>query len=446
MRDYYIVRSGRLRRHENTIQLEFGNGEKKSLPINDIRSMHLFGEVDLNTKLIVFLNQHGIPLHFYNYYGYYSGSFYPREKLLSGFLLVKQVQHYIDASKRLEIAREIVRTAIHNILANLMHYKKSGKEVDAFIEKIRTESESIDNANDVQQLMGIEGRTRDSYYSSFDTILREGFKFEKRTKMPPQNMLNSLISFGNSLLYSTTLTEIYHTQLSPTVSYLHEPGERRYSLALDVSEVFKPIIKDRNSIVLPNRKVEIFLDLEGTDPTMTDEEVIQVDYLIGILVRVDSREQYKAFIAKDLKHEKDMLFEFLDFMKKQKDYVIYHYHNYEKIHLKKMMEKYKVDEKTRNIIFDHMIDVYKAANDSVAFPTYGNGLKQVAAFLGFVWRHKDVDATESIALYLDYIANPKKNQDKLQLILDYNKDDCVATRVIKEWLETVRDDSQQRQL
>jgi len=255
MRDYYVLKSGRLRRHENTIQLEFANGEKKSLPINDIRSIHLFGEIDLNTKLIVFLNQHGIPLHFYNYYGYYSGSFYPREKLLSGFLLVKQVQHYTDNNRRIEIAREIVRTAIHNILANLMHYKKSGKDVDAFIEKIKTESESIDNANDVQQLMGIEGRARDSYYSSFDTILREGFKFEKRTKMPPQNMLNSLISFGNSLLYSTTLTEIYHTQLSPTVSYLHEPGERRYSLALDVSEVFKPIIVDRVIFNLINNRI-----------------------------------------------------------------------------------------------------------------------------------------------------------------------------------------------
>lgn len=254
MRDYYILKSGRLRRHENTIELEFNDG-KKSLPINDIRSIHLFGEVDLNTKLIVFLNQHGIPLHFYNYYGYYSGSFYPREKLLSGFLIVKQVEHYIDNNKRMEIAKEIVRTAIHNILANLMHYRKRGKEVDEFMEKIKLESKDIDNINNIPELMGIEGRVREAYYSSFDTILREGFKFEKRSKMPPQNMVNCLISFGNSLLYATTLTEIYHTQLNPTVSYLHEPGERRYSLALDISEVFKPIIADRVIFNLINNRI-----------------------------------------------------------------------------------------------------------------------------------------------------------------------------------------------
>ena len=255
MRDYYIFKSGRIRRSENTVEFENSNGEKKSLPINDVYCIHLFGEIDLNTKLIVFMNQHGIPLHFYNYYGYYSGSFYPREKLLSGFLIVKQVEHYIDPSKRLQIAKEFVNTAITNILANLDHYKKSGKDVGAFIDKIKDESAALESASTVSELMGVEGRARDAYYSSFNSFLREGFEFEKRTKMPPQNMINSLISFGNSLMYATVLTEIYHTQLTPTVSYLHEPGERRYSLSLDVSEVFKPLIVDRVIFNLINNRI-----------------------------------------------------------------------------------------------------------------------------------------------------------------------------------------------
>lgn len=254
MRDYYIFKSGRLRRNENTIQFETVD-EKKSLPINDIYCIHLFGEIDLNTKLIVFMNQHGIPLHFYNYYGYYSGSFYPREKLLSGFLIVKQVEHYLDPQKRLTIAKEFVETAIHNILANLEHYKKNGKEVSPFIDKIKDEHAALEKVSSISELMGVEGRSRDTYYSSFGSFLREGFEFEKRTKMPPQNMLNSLISFGNSLVYATVLTEIYHTQLTPTVSYLHQPGERRYSLALDVSEVFKPIIADRVIFNLINNRI-----------------------------------------------------------------------------------------------------------------------------------------------------------------------------------------------
>ena len=67
-------------------------------------------------------------------------------------------------------------------------------------------------------------------------------------------MINSLISYVNSLIYSKTLSEVYHTQLNPTISYLHEPGVRRYSLCLDISEVFKPLIGDRLIFSLLNRK------------------------------------------------------------------------------------------------------------------------------------------------------------------------------------------------
>jgi len=68
-------------------------------------------------------------------------------------------------------------------------------------------------------------------------------------------MINCLVSFANSLVYATVLTEIYHTQLTPTVSYLHEPGERRYSLSLDLSEVFKPVIADKVIFSLVNNRV-----------------------------------------------------------------------------------------------------------------------------------------------------------------------------------------------
>lgn len=255
MKDYYIFSPGRLRRHENTLNLELADGQKRAIPINDVYAIHLFSEIDFNTKTIIFLNQSGIPLHFYNYYGYYSGSFYPREKILSGFVIVNQVKLYLDVNKRVEIAKEFVRTAVYNIINNLNHYKKHGKEVSRFITSIILELKKLDNVKDVCHIMGIEGKIREYYYASFDIILREDFVFYKRTRMPPQNMLNSMISFGNSLLYTTILTEIYHTQLNPLISYLHEPGERRFSLSLDISEVFKPIIVDRVIFNLVNNRI-----------------------------------------------------------------------------------------------------------------------------------------------------------------------------------------------
>jgi len=255
MRDYYIVRGGRLRREENTLYVESKDGEKKAIPVNDVQAIYALGEVDLNSKLLVFLAQHGIPLHVFNYYGYYSGTYYPRERLLSGFLLVKQVEHYIASQRRLEIAMELVQTACDNILANLSYYQRRGKEVAQFIEAIESEKAAVEQAAQISELMGAEGRARERYYSSFSSILRSGFEFEGRVRNPPDNMVNCLISFGNSLLYATVLTEIYHTQLNPTVSFLHEPGERRFSLALDISEVFKPVIVDRVIFNLINNRL-----------------------------------------------------------------------------------------------------------------------------------------------------------------------------------------------
>ena len=111
----------------------------------------------------------------------------------------------------------------------------------------------IPNVQEIDQLMGIEGNIRKKYYEAWSVIINQEIEFEKRVMHPPDNMINSLISFVNSLIYSKILTEIYHTQLNPTISYLHEPGSRRYSLCLDLSEIFKPLIGDRLIFSLLNK-------------------------------------------------------------------------------------------------------------------------------------------------------------------------------------------------
>lgn len=76
---------------------------------------------------------------------------------------------------------------------------------------------------------------------------------------------------------------------------------------------------------------------------------------------------------------------------------------------------------------------------SVVPPTYGNKLKEVASYLGFEWRHEDVDALESVAMYFEYANDNEAYEDKLKLILDYNEDDCRATKVVKDWLSKLRE-------
>src|SRR5205085_2066658 len=67
-------------------------GERRVIPVEDVDALWVFGELDLNARVLVFLAQHKVPVHFFNYYGFYAGTFYPREYLHAGYLVVRQVR------------------------------------------------------------------------------------------------------------------------------------------------------------------------------------------------------------------------------------------------------------------------------------------------------------------------------------------------------------------
>ena len=253
-RNYYITQPGRLRRKDNTLYLEREEAPRVPIPVEDIDALYLYGELDLNTRLLNFLTQKHIPFHVFNYYGYYAGSYYPREYLNSGSLLVKQVQHYEKPAKRMTIAHEFVESAVFNMLRILRYHTNRGKDCSSQIESIETILAESRTARNTNALMGYEGIIRDTYYTAFNTILTLKVPFEKRVRRPPDNPINAIISFGNSMMYTACLTEIYRTQLNPTISFLHEPGDRRFSLSLDLAEIFKPLIIDRIIFRLFNRQ------------------------------------------------------------------------------------------------------------------------------------------------------------------------------------------------
>lgn len=251
-RDYYVFSSGRLKRKENTIYFIDSENNKKAIPIEEIERIHLFGEIDLNTKLLNYISKYGVLINIYNYYGFYSGTYYSRKKNVSGILLVNQGIAYSDKNKRQEIAKAFIESAFHHILRNLRRHNEVPK---ILIENIEKEREAVNNSNTIEELMGAEGRGRRNYYEALNYFLKEEFIFNKREKRPPKDPINALISFGNSMMYTTVLGEIYKTQLDPTISYLHEPSTKRFSLSLDIAEIFKPLIVDPVIFTLINKKM-----------------------------------------------------------------------------------------------------------------------------------------------------------------------------------------------
>ncbi len=293
-RPYYIFSSGRMQRHQNTLylrkfsdedeslagedledaaslggcpledlepedalaELDFDEGPytprptlaKQPIPVNNVEAIYLFGECDFNSRFFNFLGKHRIPLHFFNYYGFYTGSFWPRQEVVSGFTTVQQVLLYADEKKRVHLARKLVEGAAFNILKTLRYYNAAsrGRDVEHWINAIESHRALLPGALDVPSVMGIEGTIRATYYQAWPAIFSPSWaEFQKRVKRPPDNPVNALISFLNSLCYTLCLSEIYRTALNPTISVLHQPGHRRFSLALDVSEIFKPAMVDR---------------------------------------------------------------------------------------------------------------------------------------------------------------------------------------------------------
>jgi len=241
----YIFSDGEIKRKENTLYFE-SEKEKKYIPVENISEILIFGEVKLNKRLLEFLTQSKIILHFFNNYGYYVGSYYPREHFNSGYMILKQAEHYLDSQKRIALAKKFVYGAIENIKKVLVYYENRGKKLSEIIERIKRIEEDIDLCKDTNELMAIEGNIREQYYHGFDEIIgNKDFVFEGRTRRPPQNRLNALISFANSIIYTICLSEIYHTHLDPRIGFLHATNFRRFTLNLDIAEVFKPIIADR---------------------------------------------------------------------------------------------------------------------------------------------------------------------------------------------------------
>lgn len=255
---YYLFNPGRLSRQDNTLKFvpvdEQGiEGTPKYIPIEGVSDLYVLGSLDANSALYNFLGKHQVSVHFFDYYEHYTGSFSPKEYLLAGKMVVAQVLHYQTKIKRLAIARKLVEGAAFNMTKNLRYYQKRERNVTSMLQTIEEYSQQIGQIQTVEELMGMEGNIRQIYYQAFDEILND-FKMGNRSRQPPANEVNTLISFGNMMCYSLCLSQIYHTQLNPTISFLHEPGTRRYSLALDLAEIFKPILVDRTIFRVLNKK------------------------------------------------------------------------------------------------------------------------------------------------------------------------------------------------
>jgi len=269
MQTVYIFKDAYLRKKSSALYIEPKSETEKPLyvPLKNVSCLMVFSEVDLNKKTLELFSTSQVPVFFYNYNGEYVGCFYPVETNKTGEMLILQFQHYQDLEKRIIIAREILLGVADNMISLLKRYVDKYPQIQENISKIESLKKTYYRQETIAALMAIEGNIRKTYYEASGKIFEsKGFKFEERTMRPPADEINALISFGNTLLYNVVLSEIFKTSLEPSISFLHEPNKRKFSLQLDISEIFKPILVDRVILNMVNKsmiKKEDFRQVEG---------------------------------------------------------------------------------------------------------------------------------------------------------------------------------------
>lgn len=246
-RNYHLVNDGILTKKDFTILFE--NEEKKYyIPVEICGSINVYSNVTFSTSFLECMNRKRLNVNVFNRYGEYLGGFCSAAHYESGKTLLKQAQIYNDEKKRLAIAKSIELASLHNQRENLRYYNKHRKseELQAAIKHMTDCMTEMKVCTDLEKLMLVEARAKQKYLQSFDAMVNdENFRFEKRTRRPPQNPLNAMISFGNVFLYRRIATEIYKTSLDIRIGFVHATNNRSESLNLDLAEIFKPIIVDR---------------------------------------------------------------------------------------------------------------------------------------------------------------------------------------------------------
>ena len=199
--------------------------------------------------------------------------------------------------------------------------------------------------------------------------------------------------------------------------------------------VTKEAVRRSRRPELKEKSIEIFLDLRRMNANIRWRiSTEQTEYLIGLWIRKDGKEEYKSFVAKSSDKVEEMLNEFVDFMKKQTDYIIYYWQRQKKKDLVNMMKRYEIPQGTQDLVLSELIfwNLNEVVQEQFFLPIPNMGLREVAKWTGFNWKYTEDEVMNSVVLFPKYLKNP--DETSLGLILDHSEEECKAIKSIKDWL------------
>ena len=223
----FITQHGKLER-ENGSLFFVGELVKKPIPLAQIAEIHCLARVSLTSGAIDLLSEKGIPVHFYTTRGEYKGSFI-NDASPRGKLHLRQAEHHLDGEKRLYLAKEIVKGIQNNMAFTLSRWGVNSVKLNS----VKVEGSTVD------EIMGREAELWGHYYRYFGKAI--GADDFRRTRRPPEDEVNALISYANAVTYGIAFSSAVKAGLDPSIGFLHAVNDRRHSLPLDLADIFKPL-------------------------------------------------------------------------------------------------------------------------------------------------------------------------------------------------------------
>lgn len=259
---FVMTQGAYLRKEGEAIAVRIDGQTKMRVPIITIRSIVCFGKVLLSPALMGFCAGQNVTISFLTTYGKFLARVQGAQ---TGNVLLRRTQYRWadDTGKTASICRTIVASKIANCRSVLQRGmrdhegKIDTRKMAATTKKLKASMDDVIHESDPDKIRGIEGDSAKQYFGIFSELIlqeEDDFSFNTRSRRPPLDRVNALLSFVYTLLYHDMRSALEVVGLDPAVGFLHRDRPGRMSLSLDLMEEHRPFFADRLVLSLINRK------------------------------------------------------------------------------------------------------------------------------------------------------------------------------------------------
>lgn len=271
----------------------------REVPLEKVENIVLMGRCYPTSPLMIEMLEREIPVTWLSG----TGRFFGRLESTAGINIERQRDQFRrgdDPSFCLTLSKSFIGAKIKNsrVLLRRFNRETNNPKVEKIIEDLAELAEKADNASDINQLMGFEGYAGKMYFTGMSFLVSNFFRFKGRTKQPPKDPFNSLLSFGYTLLLYELYTAITNKGLHPYAGFLHQIRKGHPALASDLIEEWRPVIVDSMVMNIARKdiyKPDYFVNDEESGGVYLDK-ITSRDFIERFEDRIKTEHHYLAYI------------------------------------------------------------------------------------------------------------------------------------------------------